>query len=305
MTAVSLSVARSYDVDVVVADVGDPLAVGDHFGSRIVPGRVFSSRAFSVARSKTNSLPDSGSSRNLPASSRWKSVKPPALTRMPLAAGLLLGRQLLLAALEQRLGGEQLARLAGGDVELEQAPLRDSSAGERRNRTCLPSGVGFGLTGRPRSEAAGLGVVAQERGVERLGHGGVGPEGAGSKERWREGECGFHGVRVYSSFVERATQRLARGGPLARSLNESYPNLHVPCPEHLAPRDSLLARRDPRWRLAAFGLAIARRRVPPQRCVRWPSPSGLRWLLGRRRAACRGGGSGFARAGYSWPWCRS
>ena len=27
-------------------------------------------------------------------------------------------------------------------------------------------------------------------------------------------------------------------------------------PEHLAPRDSLLARRDGRWRLAAFALAI-------------------------------------------------
>jgi cobalt/nickel transport system permease protein len=41
-------------------------------------------------------------------------------------------------------------------------------------------------------------------------------------------------------------------------------------PEHLAPRDSLLARRDPRWRLAAFVLAIIGFAV-----INQPAPAGV------------------------------
>ena len=43
---------------------------------------------------------------------------------------------------------------------------------------------------------------------------------------------------------------------MARPLNGSYPNSMSLAVEYLATRDSLLARCDPRWRLAAFGLAI-------------------------------------------------
>jgi cobalt/nickel transport system permease protein len=43
---------------------------------------------------------------------------------------------------------------------------------------------------------------------------------------------------------------------LARPLNGSYPNRVSLTPEHLAPPDSPLARRDPRWRLAALAVAI-------------------------------------------------
>jgi cobalt/nickel transport system permease protein len=43
---------------------------------------------------------------------------------------------------------------------------------------------------------------------------------------------------------------------LARPPLGLYPNLVTLNPEHLAPRDSALARRDARWRLAAFVLAI-------------------------------------------------
>lgn len=43
---------------------------------------------------------------------------------------------------------------------------------------------------------------------------------------------------------------------MARPLDALYANLMSLTAEHVAPRDSLLARRDPRWRLAGFGLAI-------------------------------------------------
>src|SRR5207248_4804254 len=47
-----------------------------------------------------------------------ESSEPAGADALPLAARLLLGGELLLGALEDRFGGEQLARLAGGDVEL-------------------------------------------------------------------------------------------------------------------------------------------------------------------------------------------
>src|SRR3954469_25285629 len=69
---------------------------------------------------------------------------------------------------------------------------------------------------------------------------------------------GALGFMVTSVFPRRLAGHPTgrRGGPLARPLNESYPNRMSLNAEHVAPRDSWLARRDARWRLAAFGLSI-------------------------------------------------
>ena len=80
--------------------------------------------------------------------------------------------------------------------------------------------------------------------------------------------------------------------PLVRVARVLYPKLMSLSPEHLVPRDSFLARRDPRWRLAAFLVAILGfacvRETGPSVCAAWfamtlPFFARVRWQWFRNR----------------------
>src|SRR5262245_37463959 len=243
-------------VHVVVADVADHLAVARPLRVENRPGRVLQLAGLVGHPVQDEQFARQWQDQKSTGLVHVEVGKPPGGDAHPLAAGLLLGGRVVPTALEQGDPGGERRRLARGHVELEQAAL--TALGRRaEEQDVLAVGRRLRVDRAAELEPIGLGVEAQEAGVERLGHGLVGAEAVRKESEGEQGDRGSHGREC-----TRNPRLLLIPFILSRK------SLMTLNPEHLAPRDSVLARRDPRWRLAAFVLAVVGISV-----VRSPLPS--------------------------------